>query len=449
MKQDKLHDALNLLDEDMVAEVDTLRRRKKTKTRWLHLGGLAACLCAVMIAILTPMLMGSAIAATDLMEGIRANDLPADADLTADSAAVTDFGVRLFQSSMTEGENTLISPLSVLCALAMTANGAEGETLAQMENVLGLNVDTLNSWLHTYMAQLPEGDKYKLSLANSVWFTQDESFSVNRDFLQINADYYGANIYSAPFDNATLKDINNWVKENTDGMIPSILDEIPEEAVMYLINALAFDAQWQTIYREDQVYDRTFTTEAGVEHDAELMYSTEGVYLEDENATGFMKYYSGGKYAFAALLPNEGITVADYVDTLTGEHLQNLLSAPEKTTVFTAIPKFKTETSLELSEFLKTMGMTNAFDIACADFSGMGSSQNGPLFINRVLHKTYIAVDEQGTRAGAATAVEANGGSAGPMDVKTVYLDRPFVYMLIDCEANLPFFLGTMMDING
>lgn len=451
MKQDKLHDALDLLDENMVAEVDALRRRKKTKKRWLQMVGLAACLCAVLIGVLTPMLTGTAIAATDLMEGVQANSAPTDTDLTADSAAITDFGVRLFQSSMTEGKNTLISPLSVLCALAMTANGAEGETLAQMEEVLGLDVDTLNTWLHTYTAQLPVGDNYKLSLANSIWFTEDEQFTVNQDFLQTNADYYGADIYSAPFDNSTLKDINNWVKKNTDGMIPSILDEIPEEAVMYLINALAFDAQWQTIYKETQVRDGTFTTEDGRKQDVELMFSSEGLYLEDENATGFLKYYADRKYAFAALLPNEGVSVADYVSTLTGEHLHNLLSTPEQTSVDVAIPKFMTETSLDMREILQNMGMTDAFDYWTANFSGLGSSskESVNIVINRVLHKTFIQVDERGTKAGAATAVQMTGDGAAPPPPKEVILDRPFVYMLIDCETNLPFFIGTMMDVTG
>lgn len=212
------------------------------------------------------------------------------------------------------------------------------------------------------------------------------------------------------------------MKESTDGIIPHILDEIPEEAVMYLINALSFDAQWQTIYTEYQVCDRTFTTEDSMIRDAELMYSTESLYLENENATGFIKYYSGGKYAFAALLPNEGVTAADYVNTLTGEHLQNLLSSPEETMVFTAIPKFETETSVELSGTLKAMCMTDAFDMACADFSAMGSSQNGPLFINRVLHKTYITVDERGTKAGAVTAVETK---AVPTSHK---ISKPFAW---------------------
>ena len=385
--------------------------------------------------------------AKDLMEGITPNQVNALGDLSSQNADVTDFAIRLFKASEERGKNTLISPLSVLCALAMTANGAEEETLAQMEEVLGMTTEELNLYLYSYMQNLPQGEKYKLSLANSIWFTEDERFTVNQDFLQTNADYYGADIYKAPFNDQTCKDINNWVKQNTDEMIPEILDEIPADAIMYLVNALAFEAEWSEIYEKQQVRDGKFTKEDGTKQDVELMYGVEGTYLEDENATGFKKYYKGGKYAFVAMLPNEGVSVSDYVASLNGESLNTLLNNTQHTTVHTAIPKFETEYNVEMSAILKDMGMTKAFDIYNADFEGLGTSTAGNIFINRVLHKTFISVGEKGTKAGAATVVEmADGAAAEPQEPKEVYLDRPFVYMLIDCENNIPFFIGTMMD---
>ena len=387
--------------------------------------------------------------AKDLMEGITPNQVNALDDLSSQNADVTDFAIRLFKASEESGKNTLISPLSVLCALAMTANGAEEETLEQMEEVLGMTTEELNLYLYSYMQNLPQDDKYKLSLANSIWFTEDERFTVNQDFLQTNADYYGADVYKAPFDKQTLKDINNWVKHNTDDMIPEILDKIPEEAIMYLVNALAFEAEWMEIYEKQQVRDGKFTKEDGTKQDVEFMYSTEGTYLEDENAIGFKKYYKGGKYAFVAMLPNEGVSVSEYIASLTGESLNALLSNPQYGTVHTSMPKFEMEHTVEMAEILKGMGMTEAFDIYNADFEGLGTSTAGNIYISRVLHKTFISVGEKGTKAGAATVVEmADGAAAEPQEPKEVYLDRPFVYMLIDCENNIPFFIGTMMDVN-
>lgn len=394
----------------------------------------------------------SQVSADDLMKGVPAKAVDVLPDMDAGAAAAADFGVRLFKTSMEEGENTLISPLSVLYALAMTANGADGETLAQMEQVLGMGVDNLNSYMLAYLDLLPENKDYKMSLANSIWFKDDSDFIVEQSFLQTNADYYGAGAYKAPFDEGTRNDINNWVKEHTDGMIPEIIDEIPDEAIMYLVNALAFDAKWADEYEEHQIREGRFTMEDGTRQDVDMMHSEEYTYLEDDMATGFIKYYKDRRYAFVAMLPNEGVTVSQYVDSLTGEHLRELLNNPQDLTVFASIPKFETEYDIEMSKVLQEMGMTDAFDWQVADFSRLGTyNVDGMnICINRVLHKTFISVSEQGTRAGAATAVEMVAeGAAEIIEYKEVVLDRPFVYMLIDCETNLPFFIGTMMNVNG
>ncbi len=384
----------------------------------------------------------------DLMNEVKGKSVENTGDLIEGNVHATDFAVRLYQASLGAEDNTLVSPLSVLCALSMTANGASGETLSQMEEVLGMSIEDLNSYIYSYVKDLPQGDAYKLSLANSIWFKDVPGLSVRPEFLQTNADYYGADMFKVPFNEGTLRDINSWVRENTDDMIPSILDRIQENSVMYLINALAFDAKWKSVYEKYQVQEGVFTLENGTEKKAEFMHSEEHLYLEDEYATGFIKYYKDRKYAFAALLPNQDVTIADYAATLSGDHISELLANPTDVSVYASIPKFESEYSVELSEVLKEMGMPDAFDISAADFSGMGTSEQGNLYIGRVLHKTFISVGEQGTKAGAATVVDVLCGSAmNPEEPKTVYLDRPFVYMLIDCENNVPFFIGTMMDV--
>ncbi|MDE6640645.1 MAG: serpin family protein [Acetatifactor sp.] len=382
------------------------------------------------------------------------NDLPPGGTISlpsADAVTCTDFAVRLFQEcTRSQGDgNILVSPLSVINALAMTANGARGETLKQMEELFGADLDSLCSYLHNYNKCLPTDQKYKLHSANSIWIRDDRSFTVQPDFLQTNAEWFNADVYMAPFDGSTLRDINKWVSENTDEMIPKILDEIPAATVMYLINALAFDAEWQSVYYDHQVREDVFTREDGTTQDTEMMYSTEYTYLQDTQAQGFVKYYHDAKYAFAALLPDEGVSLAEYTASLTGERLHELLSNPEKTAVDTAIPKFEAEYSTLLNDVLENLGMTDAFDPDAADLSGLGTSPGGNLFISRVIHKTYISVNEKGTKAGAATVVEVRCKSEMVADekIKTVYLDQPFVYMIIDCEENLPIFIGTVADL--
>ncbi len=387
------------------------------------------------------------IASVNLMEGISSKLASSPAAPSKEGAVrAADFGLRLFKKCADGvNENVLVSPLSVLSALSMTANGAKGETLAQMERTLGMSRDELNEFYRNYAALLPSGNKYKLDQANSIWFKSDAGFAVNGDFLQTNADYFGAEIYKAAFDEGTLKDINNWVKDKTRGMIPAILNEIPAEVKMYLINALAFDAEWEALYYKEAVRPGEFTLEDGTQRSVEFMYSGEAEYLKGEGFTGFKKYYKDRKYAFAALLPDEGTTVGELIASLDPAELMRALSEPEYCEVDAAIPKFESSYSDELSEALNAMGMTDVFDPSAADFGALGSSADGNIFISRVLHKTYISVDEKGTKAAAVTAVEMPT-ECEPAEIRTVHLDRPFVYMLIDCETNLPFFIGTMTD---
>ncbi|MCD8087095.1 MAG: serpin family protein [Oscillospiraceae bacterium] len=421
------------------------------KTR---LTALLLLLLLLLVLLLTLAGCGTKTQAADLMEDVPpepvATETADDAAQPEDAAlAVTEFAVTLFRQCAQEGDNTLVSPVSVLYALAMTANGAAENTRAQMEAAFGVSMETLNPYLSAYMENLPSGEDYKLTAANAIWFREDERLTVREDFLQLNANYYNADIYQAPFDQQTLEEINDYVSQHTDGMVEDILDKISDDAVMYLVNALAFDAEWQTIYKENQVRTADFTLEDGTVRETELMYSEESKYLEDENATGFIKYYKDGAYAFVALLPEEGVTVADYIASLTGAGLTALLEDAQDVTVEAAIPKFTSEYSTELSEALAALGMTDAFDPDLADFSLLGEYEDGNICISRVLHKTYIAVDERGTQAGAATVVEMVAETAleAPEETKVVYLNRPFVYLLIDCETNTPIFMGTVMDV--
>ncbi|MBR5534457.1 MAG: serpin family protein [Ruminiclostridium sp.] len=363
-----------------------------------------------------------------------------------ETTLVNDFSVRLFQKTMEEGENTLISPLSVLSALAMTANGAEGDTLNQMEEVFGLSVPELNNWLHEWRVCL-ENYEATVKTANSLWFRTD-SIRVEEDFLQNCVKWYEAEVYQAPFDDTTLRDINLWVEEKTEGMIPEMVQELSSDTVMCLVNAQVFDGEWQRIYYDYQVGEDAFITEDGIRQDAEFMYSDEDFYWEDDLSTGVMKYYDGDAYAFVGLLPKEGITLEEYVDSLTGERLREIIDGFQSAVVSTKIPKFRTETTADLNQTLIDMGMNDLFDQSFADLSGIGQTETGMLYVNQVLHKTFINVDEKGTQAGAATMVAAGEGASMIEDLKEVHLDRPFLYMIVDIRKDVPLFIGTLSQIS-
>lgn len=359
-----------------------------------------------------------------------------------------DVGIKLFDQALQEGENTLISPLSICGSLILTAQGAEGKTQSQIVDLIQ-NTETswsLNILFNNYVKALPKDDRYKLNLANSIWIKDTPELVVNKVYLDNYLVYYDAEVNQAPFDESTLVEINSWVEEKTDGMIPKMLNDIPEDAMLYLVNALAFDAEWQTLYNDTQIRKGIFTAGDGTEQNAEMMYSKENIYLEDEGAVGFLKYYADEKYAFVALLPNEGTSVADYVASLNENPyyaVWELLKNTQEITVNAAIPKFECSYDISLQDTLTALGMVDAFDPDLADFSFI--CKTIPLHISEVLHKTYIAVDERGTKAGASTAVvfEEEGASVSKDD-KNVYLDRPFLYMIIDCEEKIPLFIGTL-----
>ena len=350
-----------------------------------------------------------------------------------------------------KNENVLVSPLSVELALAMTANGAAGDTRTEMERVLGGGISTqdLNGYLHTWMKELAAAEKSRLQMANSIWLRDDESLTVQPSFLQTNADYYSAGVYKRPFDGDTVEEINRWVKEHTDGTIDRIVETFDADSMLYLINALAFDAKWDEPYEDRSVKDGAFTSASGEQQTAQMMTSVEYTYLDDGRATGFAKYYEGYDYSFAALLPNEGVSIHDYVDGLTAKGLrQTLLGMGDDSSqsVIAHLPKFSYDYGVSLRRTLGEMGMPTAFDGDRADFSAMGHVGPYPLYIGDVQHKTFITVDALGTKAGAVTAVELKCGSA-MIEPKEVTLDRPFVYMIVDNTTHLPIFIGTVLEI--
>ena len=386
------------------------------------------------------------IQAEELTAGVHTGNPSGAMDFDGpETLLVNDFAVRLFQQTTAEGENTLLSPISVLSALAMAGNGAQSETLAQMEEVFGLSVPELNSWLHAWMVCL-ENYEATVKTANSLWLKTD-AIRVEEDFLQSCIQWYYAEVYEAPFDQTTVKDLNLWVEENTNGMIKDMVSEISSDTVLCLVNALAFDAEWERIYYDFQVQEDFFTREDGIRREGTFMYSDEEYYWEDDLSTGVMKYYEGDVYAFVGLLPKEGVTLERYVESLSGEALKIILTGFQNAEVSTKLPKFRAETTADLIPVLQRMGMKDIFDPALADLSAMGSTSTGMLYINQVLHKTFINVDEKGTQAGAATMVAAGDGAEAPHEVKQVHLDRPFLYMIVDTRKNIPLFIGTFTDI--
>ena len=396
----------------------------------------------------------------DLLKTIEAEPAP-EVELDDDFVSSSmEFSVNIFKecaaNDIKEGKNVMVSPVSIQTCLGMTANGAKDDTLTQMEQVIcpGLDIGKLNSYLCTFNNKLiaSNGEDVKFNVGNSIWIRDDEErISVNEDFLKTDKKYYNASAYKEEFDDSTKDKINKWVEDNTEGMIKEVLSEISEDVVMYLINAIAFEAEWQEEYKDSQVYENeTFTNYNGGKENATMLYSVERYYCETEKAKAVVKNYKGGQYAFVGILPNEDIDICDYVDSLTGEELKKLMdSKTAEYEVLTHIPEFSYDWGMDISPCLQMLGMTDAF-MDYADFSNMADTKSGYLYIGRVIHKTHIELDRNGTKASAVTVVEMKDEASceEPPEMKEVILDRPFVYAIIDNETNIPIFIGVVNTLN-
>lgn len=388
-------------------------------------------------------------AAGDLLKDFVAIEVEGkDADDKFKSGML-DFAVRLMQSTLDENKkSSLVSPLSVIVALGMTANGANGETKEEFEKLFGFSLDEANAYLYTLAHSLYNGDGAKVELANSIWFGKDGRIAVHDDFLQVNKSYYDAQAYEEDFfSQKTVDKINKWVSKHTDKMIDQIIDSIDPDTVMLLINALVFDALWSKPYENFQCQKGTFNAYDKSKNDATFMRSEETL-IRTKNAVGFRKYYKNG-YEFVAMLPDGD--VFDYVNSLSGKELGEILSGKQNDYSRVAkayLPKFEYDYDVSLYKALESMGLKKAFSSSEADLSGIGSSPWGNLYIGDVLHKTHIEMTQAGTRAAAVTAVEILAESAEPKKTVEVKLDRPFVYYIVDCNTNLPIFMGVVTEIN-
>ena len=387
---------------------------------------------------------------------LEKKEIPAstEAEEEAFKKATANLAFKLMKalSAKEGGKNVMISPDSIITALAMTMNRAKGATLEEMLGLMGagLTLEEYNKALSGYNNMLTSLTGVKLAAANSIWIRNMPALQIYKDFIQTNIDYYDASIFVADFDQKTVDDINGWVNDNTQGMIDKLLDEITEDKMMYLINALSFEAQWAEQYEGSQIVeDCTFTNSDGKEEKCVMLHDTMKGLIRLNGGLGFSKSYEGGQYSFVALLPGEGVSVDEYLNGITGEDFLKAWSDKDyDPNLITQLPEFKYDYETSLKEVLQELGMAGAFEES-ADFSGMCNPDEMNLWIGDVIHKTHIELDRNGTKAAAVTSVVMCGEAMAIEEPERIYitLDRPFVYAIVDNSTGLPVFLGTVNSV--
>ncbi len=348
--------------------------------------------------------------------------------------------IRLFDAVSADKENSMFSPLSLNMALGLLAEGAEGDSKAALDKYLG--TDDYGAFAESYMKVVKEkynadagsDGRYKnaFEIANSFWANKNLTF--NENYMGNITQKFGAEVRNLDFGdkNNAIRTINNWVNEKTREMIPSIIGDYPDDISAVLINTIYFESNWVedwTCFDDDK---DTFTLLDGSTMELSLMHNDGGSYFENDKATAFKDCYRNG-LDFIGILPKEtgdftieSLDIPSLLESETGDY-----------DVYARMPRLEFDTDLLLADALSSAGLSELFKSGATDLSGISDG----LYVNDVLQKTRLELDEYGTRAAAVT-MEITYGDALPRESKYVDLDRPFAFMIYDREEQQIVFLG-------
>ncbi|UCC72893.1 MAG: serpin family protein [Gemmatimonadota bacterium] len=404
------------------------------------------------LAVLTVFLALLSVRCADGPLGVQEiTQLPRDLTVAEEELIQSDnaFGLKLFREIHAQGaadSNIFISPLSVAMALGMTYNGAAGETQLAMQETLelqGLTIEEVNQAYRSLIDLLRNLDpSVEFLLANSIWYR--EGFAVEQDFLDVNREYFDAEVTALDFSSpSAAPTINSWVSEKTRGRIEKIVDDpIDWLVVMYLINAIYFKGDWTIQFDPELTADWTFYLADGGQVQAPMMTYGGEVDVRsyaDAGVSALDLYYGGKAYSMTILLPPYGGDVGSLIESLDSERWQEIVDGLSTTSSDVVLPKFTLEYELEMKDVLTALGMGIAFGDA-ADFTKIRAS--GGLYISKVKHKTFVDVNEEGTEAAAVTAVEIREVSMPP----TFVIDRPFIFAIREQFSGTILFMGRIVD---
>jgi serine protease inhibitor len=357
------------------------------------------------------------------------------------------FGFDIFKTIiMAEGydKNVFISPLSISLALAMTYNGANGDTKTEMQNTLrfpDLTSDDINGYFQKLSTSLIQVDpKVNLGIANSIWYAQ--GFSVLPAFIQVNQDYYNAQVQSLDFSSPTaVNTINNWVSDKTNKRIPKVIDQIDPLDVMFLINAIYFKGSWLYEFEKDGTHNLSFTLSDASNISTPLMHQKGSFnYFSNDQFSAVEMPYGQGNFTMVVLLPMDGHSANDIVSSMSSENWDSWINNFSKQNVDITFPRFKFEYERYLNDDLINLGMPKAFSCE-ADFTKINPA--GGLYIDFVKHDSFVEVNETGTEAAAVTVVGIALSSypSGP-SYFTFLVNKPFLFAIRETTTNTILFIG-------
>ena len=371
--------------------------------------------------------------------------------LTADevrvSNAANQFSFSLFRrlNAAQPDDNIFVSPLSVSFSLGMAMNGANTTTLDQMRSTLGFGTTELAEINAGYrgLIDLEAGldPSTTFQIANSVWYRQD--FPFNASFIDQVREAFDAAVNASPFNAATVTAVNQWVSNNTNGKIPTILESIDSDDVMFLINAIYFKGSWREQFDPRLTVASPFAAKSGDQMVPTMNRSAKSGKIrlaQSADATVGELSYGNGAFVMTIVVPNEPNTIDQFIATLDGERWNALLGSMQEGEFMVQLPKFKLSYERTLNEDLQALGMVAPFNPNGADFSRMTSSQ---VYISFVKHKTFVDVNEEGTEAAAVTVTGIEATSMPPC----LCVNRPFIFAIRERFSGTILFMGKMVSI--
>ncbi len=364
------------------------------------------------------------------------------------------FGFRLFDQLLQQdlGQNVFMSPLSVAIALAMTYNGAAGNTQTVMAKTLGLENLSLAEVNKANLALrnvLLHQSNVSLLIANSLWLNQN--FHLEPTFLTPTQKFYAANVTNADFQSpATVSDINQWVDENTQGKIGPVVQTLNPLTVLLIINAIYFKGKWEKPFNKENTKERDFTLLTGENKRIPMMFQTDDYsYYEGNNYQAVRLPYKASKkpsLSMTVFLPSRGIPLESFPLL---DHWQEWRAGNTSREGSLVLPRFKVEYEVTLNGALKALGMAEAFSVEDADFSQMAKVPTGwNLYISEVKHQTFVEVNEEGTEAAAVTVVLNYNLTcqAKPIPPFKMIVDHPFLFTIQDEDTGTVLFLGAIVE---
>lgn len=367
----------------------------------------------------------------------------------SDQTFAFEFFANIFDKEAADKDkNFMVSPLSLSIALAMTNNGAAGETKEAIQRTLKFG-DYKDTDINAYYKKLKEAllktdPSTKLSIANAVF--SNKSVAIKLDFINTNQSFYDATVQPVDFTNLATKDIiNKWAADNTNNLIKKVIDKTNARDLMYLLNAIYFKGIWARKFDAKNTSKMPFTYENGTQNNVDMMKQTAKFnYTADQNLQMLQLPYGNQAFSMMVLLPKQGKKISDVTTTAQkSDYWNNLKSGLHEVEVDVFLPKFKTEYSEKLNDVLKKMGMGIAFDRDKANFSRMSDL---PAYISFVKQDTYISTYESGTEAAAVTTVAVLNTSAPQ---KVIFnANKPFIYVIQENSTGAILFMGAVKNFD-